>query len=55
MCGCIALGFFCDVGGSYFLPRLGNNIAIGMYYALTGARITGHDALYVVVHWARRP
>jgi hypothetical protein len=48
-CFVAALGFFCDVGGSYFLPRLANNnIAVGMYYALTGARLTGYDTLYVL-------
>lgn len=28
------IGLFPDVGGSYFLPRLGGNL--GMYLALTG-------------------
>ena len=30
------LGFFPDVGGGHFLPRLHGNINIGMYLALTG-------------------
>ncbi|GAB5362480.1 hypothetical protein AAMO2058_000800400 [Amorphochlora amoebiformis] len=34
-----AIGFFCDVGGSYFLPRLQRNL--GTYLALTGARLIG--------------
>jgi enoyl-CoA hydratase/carnithine racemase len=40
----VAIGFFPDVGGSYFLPRLPG--ALGMYLALTGAQIRGADALY---------
>eukprot|EP01100_Stratorugosa_tubuloviscum_P014495 TRINITY_DN780_c0_g3_i1.p1 TRINITY_DN780_c0_g3~~TRINITY_DN780_c0_g3_i1.p1 ORF type:complete len:376 (-),score=176.69 TRINITY_DN780_c0_g3_i1:671-1798(-) len=36
-----AIGFFCDVGGSYFLPRLQGNL--GMYLGLTGARLKGYD------------
>eukprot|EP01129_Flabellula_baltica_P014123 TRINITY_DN6707_c0_g1_i2.p1 TRINITY_DN6707_c0_g1~~TRINITY_DN6707_c0_g1_i2.p1 ORF type:complete len:385 (-),score=111.37 TRINITY_DN6707_c0_g1_i2:16-1170(-) len=36
-----AIGYFCDVGGTYFLPRLRNNL--GMYLALTGARLKGHE------------
>lgn len=36
-----AIGFFPDVGGSYFLPRLDG--ALGMYLALTGARLKGAD------------
>eukprot|EP01132_Coremiostelium_polycephalum_P009959 gene9959-12211_t len=33
------IGFFCDVGGSHFLPRLPNHI--GMYLGLTGNKIKG--------------
>jgi 3-hydroxyisobutyryl-CoA hydrolase len=36
-----AIGFFCDVGGSYFLSRMEGQL--GMWLALTGARIAGHD------------
>lgn len=36
-----AIGFFADVGGSYFLPRLKNNI--GLFLALTGNRLKGAD------------
>ena len=39
-----AIGFFPDVGGSYFLPRCPG--AIGMYLGLTGARLTPADMLY---------
>lgn len=38
------LGFFPDVGASYFLPRLPG--AIGMYLGLTGHRLDAADALY---------
>ncbi len=50
-----AIGFFCDVGGSYFLPRLqqqtiqsNNNSSnspspVGMYLALSGARLKGAE------------
>lgn len=36
------IGFFCDVGGTYILSRLG---ALGMYLALTGARLKGKELL----------
>lgn len=36
-----AIGFFADVGGSYFLPRLKHNI--GLYLVLTGHRLKGED------------
>jgi len=39
-----AIGFFPDVGGTYFLPRLPGRI--GMYLGLTGARISPADAIY---------
>ncbi|WP_329416578.1 enoyl-CoA hydratase/isomerase family protein [Streptomyces sp. NBC_00704] len=38
------IGFFPDVGASYFLPRLPG--AIGMYLGLTGSRLDAADALY---------
>ena len=38
------IGFFPDVGGSYFLPRCPGEI--GMYLGLTGARLKGPDAVY---------
>jgi enoyl-CoA hydratase len=41
------IGFFPDVGGSFFLPRLPG--ATGMYLALTGARLGPADALAVGV------
>lgn len=36
-----AIGLYPDVGGSYFLPRLRGGL--GMYLALTGARLNGVD------------
>ncbi|ETN78364.1 enoyl-CoA hydratase/isomerase family protein [Necator americanus] len=39
-----ALGLFPDVGGSYFLSRLKNNL--GLYLALTGYRLQGADAFH---------
>lgn len=38
------IGFFPDVGGSYFLPRCPGHI--GMYLALTGERLGPADMLY---------
>ncbi|MEI9932129.1 MAG: enoyl-CoA hydratase/isomerase family protein [Rhizomicrobium sp.] len=38
------IGLFPDVGGSYFLPRMEGQI--GMYLALTGARLKTVDTLY---------
>lgn len=35
------IGLFPDVGGSYFLPRLGGKL--GLYLALTGVRLKGAD------------
>ena len=37
------IGFFCDVGGSYFLSRLGS---LGLYVALTGYQLNTADMLY---------
>jgi enoyl-CoA hydratase/carnithine racemase len=39
----IAIGLFPDVGGTYFLNRL--PAGAGLFLALTGARISGYDAL----------
>ncbi|XP_019849677.1 PREDICTED: 3-hydroxyisobutyryl-CoA hydrolase, mitochondrial-like isoform X2 [Amphimedon queenslandica] len=39
-----AIGFFPDVGGGYFLPRLKGEL--GMYLALTGHRLKGRDVLH---------
>jgi enoyl-CoA hydratase len=47
------IGLFPDVGGSYFLPRCPGQI--GMYLALTGARLKTADALYVGVATAFVP
>ena len=38
------IGLFPDVGGSYFLPRMPGNL--GVYLALTGARLRAADCLY---------
>jgi len=38
-----AIGFFCDVGGSHFLSRLKPGFEVGLYLALTGARLKGSD------------
>ncbi|MCR9139194.1 MAG: enoyl-CoA hydratase/isomerase family protein [Alphaproteobacteria bacterium] len=38
----VGIGFFPDVGGSFFLPRLPNRM--GYYLGLTGARIRAPDA-----------
>jgi enoyl-CoA hydratase/carnithine racemase len=39
-----AIGYFPDVGGSYFLTR--TNPSIGKYLGLTGKHINHHDALF---------
>ena len=39
------IGFFPDVGGSYFLPRLSDRM--GVYLGLSGARISSDDCLQV--------
>ncbi|KQR97458.1 enoyl-CoA hydratase [Williamsia sp. Leaf354] len=38
-----AIGFFPDIGATYFLPRL--PAGVGMWLGLTGARVTGSDAV----------
>lgn len=38
-----AIGFFADVGGSYFLPRLHPASNLGLYLVLTGHRLKGED------------
>jgi 3-hydroxyisobutyryl-CoA hydrolase len=37
------IGFFTDVGGSYFLSRVHHNIHYGLYLAITGHRLKGRD------------
>ena len=39
-----AIGFFPDIGATYFLPRLPGRI--GTYLGLTGARVRGADAVH---------
>jgi enoyl-CoA hydratase len=48
------IGLFPDVGGSYFLPRCPGQI--GMYLALTGARLRTTDALYagIATHFVQQ-
>ncbi len=41
----VSIGFFPDVGGSYFLSRLAG--ALGPYLALSGVQIRAADAVYV--------
>lgn len=45
------IGFFPDVGASYFLSRLGGQV--GLYLGLTGARVKAADAFYLklATHW----
>ncbi|KAF4120450.1 3-hydroxyisobutyryl-CoA hydrolase [Geosmithia morbida] len=45
------IGFFPDVGASFFLPRM--NGAVGTYLALTSERLTGANVLYsgVATHY----
>lgn len=39
-----AIGFFTDVGGSYFLPRIkGGDLSLGLYLGLTGVRVKARD------------
>lgn len=37
------IGFFTDVGGSYFLPRLNNNISLGLYLGITGHKLKSKE------------
>ena len=39
-----AIGFFPDIGGTFFLPRLPGQL--GVYLGLTGLRTTGSDAVH---------
>ncbi len=41
----IAIGLFPDVGGTYFLNRL--PAGLGLFLALTGARVSSHDAAFL--------
>jgi len=47
------IGLFPDVGGSYFLSRMAGEI--GMYLALTGARLKASDMLYAGVATSLMP
>lgn len=48
-----SIGFFPDVGGSYFLPRCPG--ALGMYLALTGERLKGGETIYAGIGTAYVP
>ena len=37
------IGFFTDVGGSYFLARVKNNISLGLFLGITGYRLKAKD------------
>lgn len=37
------IGFFTDVGGSYFLSRIRKNINLGLYLGITGHRLKAKD------------
>jgi enoyl-CoA hydratase len=49
-----AIGFFPDIGATFFLPRLPGQI--GTYLGLTGARMQGPDAVHagLATHFTRR-
>ena len=47
------IGLFPDVGGSWFLPRLPGEI--GMYMAMTGARLRPADCIYAEICDAYMP
>ena len=49
-----AIGFFPDIGATFFLPRLPGEL--GVYLALTGARLQGADAVLggLATHFTRR-
>jgi len=37
------IGFFTDVGGSYFLSRVKDNISLGLFLGITGYRLKAKD------------
>ncbi|GIZ13756.1 enoyl-CoA hydratase/isomerase family protein [Pseudomonas sp. NCCP-436] len=48
------IGFYPDVGGSYFLPRLPGKL--GIYLAMTGNQVRAADALYCgLADWCLKP
>jgi len=49
-----AIGFFPDIGGTFFLPRLPGQL--GIYLGLTGLRTTGADAVHAgfATHYVSR-
>jgi enoyl-CoA hydratase/carnithine racemase len=50
-----AIGMFPDIGATFFLPRLPGEL--GMFLALTGARMAGADAVHagLATHFVPRP
>src|SRR6185312_14916116 len=50
----MAIGFFPDIGATYFLPRLPGQL--GTYLGLTGVRMQGADAVHagLATHFVRR-
>ena len=42
-----AIGYFVDVGASYFLPRIKNDISLGLFLGLTGHRLRAQE----LVNW----
>mmetsp|Transcript_9523 Transcript_9523/g.30471 ORF Transcript_9523/g.30471 Transcript_9523/m.30471 type:complete len:426 (-) Transcript_9523:999-2276(-) len=51
-----ALGLFPDVGGTFALSRLRAGLPVGVYIALTGARLGAHDCLFsgLATHYVPR-
>ena len=39
------IGFFTDVGASYFLSRVKDNISLGLFLGLTGCRLKDKDLI----------
>lgn len=39
------IGFFCDSGSSYFLPKIKGNASLGIYMGLLGHRLKGDEVL----------
>ena len=44
-----AIGFFPDVGGSFYLPRLAAGAGVGAWLGLSGARLKGVDVFHAGV------
>jgi enoyl-CoA hydratase/carnithine racemase len=50
-----AIGLFCDVGSTWWMPRKFPNLAMANYVALTGARLKPEDLMYtgLATHYVR--